>query len=259
MEKETEEKLAKSLTAETTELLEYIPYLLCDLWEIGSSPYDMEELIRKNIKHYENFEVLDLGCGKGAVSVKLAESLGIHVKGIDIIGDFIEFARKKSVEYEVSHLCEFVLGDINEAVTMEKDYDIVIFGAVGNVLGNPEETLRKLKKTIKDNGFILIDEAYLISSAESIKYKNYEYLPYDEWLCIFEKLGLRVAAEITVSAEQEVGSDAEMAFIEKRAEELIKKFPEKKSIFTGYIQSQKNEYEDLEENVKGVTWLLQKI
>ena len=55
MNKRTEEMLAKSLTAETTELLEYIPYLLQDLWEIGSSPEDMEELIKRNIKHYENF------------------------------------------------------------------------------------------------------------------------------------------------------------------------------------------------------------
>ena len=53
MDKRTEEVLAKSLTAETTELLEYIPYLLQDLWEIGSSPEDMEELIKRNIKHCE--------------------------------------------------------------------------------------------------------------------------------------------------------------------------------------------------------------
>ena len=51
MDKKTEEILAKSLTAETTELLEYIPYLLQDFWEIGSSPEDIEAAIRKNIKN----------------------------------------------------------------------------------------------------------------------------------------------------------------------------------------------------------------
>jgi len=37
-----EEKLAKSLTAESVELIPYLPYLLQDLWELGSSPPDME-------------------------------------------------------------------------------------------------------------------------------------------------------------------------------------------------------------------------
>ena len=259
MDKQTEEILAKSLTAETTELLEYIPYLLQDLWEIGSSPEDMEELIRKNIKNYEDFKVLDLACGKGAVSVKLAKNLGVQVKGIDIINDFINFAKEKSREYGVSHLCEFVTGDINEAVAVEKGYNIVIFGAVGNVLGNPEETMGKLGNTVKNGGFILIDEAYLISSAENIKYKNYEYLVYDEWLRIFEKNGLKLIGEITVSAEQESHVNEDVDLIEKRAEELTVKFPDKKNIFRGYVNSQKNECEDLEENVTGITWLLQKV
>ena len=32
-------------------------------------------------------------------------------------------------------MCEFVVGDITESVRTEKDYDIVILGAVGDVLG----------------------------------------------------------------------------------------------------------------------------
>jgi hypothetical protein len=33
-----EEKLAKSLTAESTELIPYLPYLLQDLWELRLIP-----------------------------------------------------------------------------------------------------------------------------------------------------------------------------------------------------------------------------
>ena len=42
---DVEEKLAKSLTAESVELIPYLPYLLQDLWELGSSPKDMIHLI----------------------------------------------------------------------------------------------------------------------------------------------------------------------------------------------------------------------
>lgn len=40
------------------------------------------------------------------------------------------------------------------------NYDIVILGAVGDVLGNPEETISLLKKTVKKGGYIIIDDAY---------------------------------------------------------------------------------------------------
>ena len=45
-----EEKLAKSLTAGSVELIPYLPYLLQDLWELGSSPKDMLEMITDTVR-----------------------------------------------------------------------------------------------------------------------------------------------------------------------------------------------------------------
>jgi len=53
-------------------------------------------------------------------------------------------------------LCDFKIGDINEAVNIENNYDVVILGAVGDVLGTPEETIQKLKSTIKNGGTYLL-------------------------------------------------------------------------------------------------------
>lgn len=83
-----EEKLAKSLTAESTELIPFLPNLLCDLWELGSSPKDVICLITKHIADPKGIRVLDLACGKGAVSVMTAKEIGCFVKGIDILPEF---------------------------------------------------------------------------------------------------------------------------------------------------------------------------
>ncbi|MCG8538694.1 MAG: class I SAM-dependent methyltransferase, partial [Clostridia bacterium] len=99
-----EEKLAKSLTAESTELIPYLPYLLQDLWELGSSPKDIENLISKHIEISERTKVLDLACGKGAVSVSLAKRFTCKFTGIDIIPEFIDFSKKKAKEYGVGNL-----------------------------------------------------------------------------------------------------------------------------------------------------------
>ena len=113
---ETEEKLVASLTGETAELLPFLPYLLQDFWELGSEPEVMVGLVGKHVDLSEDTRVLDLACGKGAVSVRLAQKLGVKVKGIDLLPAFLEEARQKAEEFQVGDLCEFVLGDSNEAV-----------------------------------------------------------------------------------------------------------------------------------------------
>ncbi|HEY8343607.1 MAG TPA: class I SAM-dependent methyltransferase [Bacillota bacterium] len=249
-----EEKLAKSLTAETTELIPYLPYLLQDLWELGSSPRDMLEMIRKHLSVSRQTKILDLACGKGAVSVHLAKALGCMVKGIDLIPEFIAFAKEKAEEYEVDGLCQFMVGEINESIKMERDYDLVILGAVGDVLGTPEETIRKLKQTIKPEGYILLDDAYGKQEVEDGYYSR------EEWLLIFEKTGVRLLAEKIVAEDELIDLNHEQqGFIIKRANELKKQYPDKAGLFEGYIQSQQAECELLENDILGVTMLLQRI
>ena len=262
MNKETEEKLVASLATGTTELLPFLPYLFQDVWELGSNPVDMIHLIKNHMNLSANIRILDLACGKGAVAVKIAQSLNIHVKGIDLIPEFIEYAKQKAKETGVETLCHFTTGDINEAIMMEKDYDCVILGAVGDVLGNQKETLRKLKATVTSNGYILVYDVYIldIDRLEKVKYKNheynYEYLTYEQWLRIFSESDLTLIE--AVSNNERFNSSNNNAAIALRANELMQQFPEKKKLFEGYINSQSNEYGGLENSVVGLTWMLQK-
>ncbi|MCL2565333.1 MAG: class I SAM-dependent methyltransferase [Defluviitaleaceae bacterium] len=261
MKKETEDKLACSLTAETTELVPFLPYLLQDFWELGSSPKDMIGLIEKHMSLKSDSKILDLACGKGAVSVNIAKKLGINIYGFDLITEFIEYAKNKAKEFNVSDLCHFQCADVNEIVDIEKDYDCVIFGAAGNILGNPEETLKKLKNPLKTGfgGYIIIDEAFLpdTGSNEEVKYKNYDYLTHKEWLSLFENNGLKLVEEL--QNDEDYDFDTDNKNIVRRANELIMKYPQKRAIFEGYIKSQSNECTDLERNVIAVTWMLQKL
>lgn len=264
MKREIEEKLASSLTAETTALLPFLPYLLQDFWELGSDPNVMAELIKKHVALSENTIVLDLACGKGAVSVKIAQKLRVKVKAFDLIPTFIEFAKEKAVEYNVADLCDFAVDDINEVVKREKGYDVIILGAVGNVLGNPAETLNNLKATVKTGGYILIDECYLPedSKQEDMRYINYEYLTEKEWNTLFMEKGLELIKTLTdfdLEVSENLDNIAGMTAITTRANELIEKYPEKKTIFEGYIRSQQNEYDDIDNSLVPVVWVLKKL
>ncbi|MCL1852269.1 MAG: class I SAM-dependent methyltransferase [Peptococcaceae bacterium] len=260
--RETKEKLVRSLSWETTELLPFLPYLLQDFWELGSDPVVMAEMISKYVGISGETRLLDLACGKGAVAVKTAQKLRIRVKGIDLIPEFIDYAVHKAKEFAVDDLCEFVLDDINEAVRTENGYDCVVFGAVGpDVLGGPAETLNKLKSTVKPNGLILIEEGYIPDDVkrDDIRYNRDAYFFEHHWLALFEEMGLDLIETASGHNEGNLDKDSGLAAITARANELIEKHPDKKALFEGYIRNQQKEYDDIGSRLVCVTWVLRKI
>ena len=257
MTREAEEKLLASLTAETAELIPFLPYLLQDLWALGSSPNDMITLIKKHMPISESTKILDIACGKGAVSINIAKELGINMYGIDLLPDFINFAKQKAKEWNVESLCHFICADANEAVISAKDYDCVILGGAGNILGTWHETLVKMINCIKPNGYILMDESYFPDDSGNVPLKyECEQQTRTEWMRMFKENGLKLLDEIPGA---EYDYDSETKDIAARAEELIEKHPEKRGIFEGYVQSQTNQSDDLQSSIVAVTWLLQKV
>lgn len=251
--KSTEEKLAKSLSATSVELIPYLPYLLQDLWELGSSPRDMVALVQKHGVLHKDSRVLDLACGKGAVSVALAKELGCAVKGVDLLPVFIEEARRMAKVHGVDALCAFQVGDIQVSVTQEKDYHLVVLGAVGDVLGNPEETLRALGNTIRPGGHVLLDDGYGAPSAETGIHSRMQ------WMEHIESAGFAMVDEMLVN-ETELAflMEEQMLRIAQRVEELKVLHPQHADLFQSYMESQLAEVEELTHDVVGVTMLLRK-
>ena len=256
MNDNTGEKLAKSLTADATDIIPFLPYLLQDLWELGSSGQEMLGLLRQHVKVAAGFTALDLGCGKGAVSVTLAKALGIRCKGIDLLEDFIREAREKAIGHGVDGLCQFAVGDIKQALLSERDYDLVIFGAVGDVLGERPETLRALMSTVRPGGYILFDDGYRLADDGRELLFDSEYPTFNEWRTLFKNTGLKLIAYSP--AEDRPNDDRDFECISRRAQELIRDYPQHREMFEHYVQNQRDEYDDLAKRVIGVTMLLQK-
>lgn len=250
---EVNEKLAKSLTANSVELIPFLPYLLQDLWELGSSAEEITNLLSEYCNINKNTKVLDLACGKGAVSIKVAKRFKCQVLGVDIMEDFIECANKKAIEHKVDNICKFKAEDITKTVNKIGGYDIVILGAVGDVLGSQEETLVKLIKTIKTGGYIIIDDVY--SKDEN----SNKYITKKQWAKLFNKLNLKLIKDSIATVDDITDTNNEQQkMIRKRAEELKFMHPDKASLFDEYVQSQNEECDELENDIIGVTLLLQR-
>ena len=120
--KTLEESIAAAMDAQQdTAIIPFLPYILQDFWGLGTPIEIALNLIQKNYKNYSNLKVLDLGCGKWAVSVQLAVALKCNCYGIDGISEFVETAKAKAREYEVDTLCRFEVGDVHPSYMFRKD------------------------------------------------------------------------------------------------------------------------------------------
>jgi SAM-dependent methyltransferase len=256
LDPETGKKLAGSLTALSTAIIPYLPYLLIDLWELGTSPAMVCDLVRRHIPDASKRRFLDLGCGKGAVSVALAKEFAAMVTGIDAFPDFIAYAGQQAARSGVSELCHFRVGNITKDIHREQGYDCVVLGAVGDVLGPPRDAVRLLRQTVIPGGFIIIDDGYVSDPDAQVAYKNYAYPTREEWLEVFAAHDLCVIEEQEADDGQAESNASDLEKIRSRANELCVKFPEHKKLFESYVAAQTAECRDLESVVTGVLWLL---
>lgn len=255
--KTLEESVLAAMDCTDKEILGYLPYILQDFWEIGSDPDVIIRLIKKHFSNFYTLKVLDLGCGKGAVSIKIACQMNCECHGIDAIPEFISFSVSKADEYGVGNLCRFEVGDIREKVRMPEKYDVIILGSIGQVFGNYFETLTILNNNLNDSGIIIIDEGYI---EDENRFKHEHVFPKIELMKQISDAGMQCIEEVVAGKVESVALNYETEYnnILKRCQELSIKHPDKAEIFVRFSNRQKNEYVNLKHEITCSTMVVKR-
>lgn len=255
--KSVEESIAASMDCSEEALLSHLPYILQDFWEIGASPEVIVQLIRKHKKDFPALKVLDLGCGKGAVSITIASELRCHCYGIDAMSAFIDEAARKAEEYHVADCCVFETGDIRRKISLLKGYDIVILGAIGPVLGDYYTTLSQIAACLNDGGLVIVDDGYIDDAGA---YSHPLMLRRAELLRQIDAAGMRMIDEVLAddTADYSQTYEKEFGYIVKRCHELIEKYPAQAALFEEYIKRQRQEYDVIENMIVCSTMVIEK-
>jgi ubiquinone/menaquinone biosynthesis C-methylase UbiE len=254
--KTKEQSVVTSMDGSDMELFSFLPYIFKDLWEIGADPDAIIKLISKHFENCADLKVLDLGCGKGAVSVKISKKLGSRCYGIDATSEFIEFAQQKANEFKVKHLCRFETGDIREKIKELSDYDIIILGAIGPVFGDYLKTLSTLSKCLNEKGGFIIDDAYIDDTSD---YRHSLLFKKSDIMQQIEKAGMKLI-ENDIMDKKGIKDSDDFIFdkLRKRCFELIEKYPEKQNLFLNYIKEQEIENDVLENKAITTTMVIKK-
>jgi SAM-dependent methyltransferase len=252
--KTLEESVVTAMDGADKQLYPFLPYILQDVWEIGADPDAIIKLISKNFEHCSNLKVLDLGCGKGVVSVKVAKELGCNCYGIDAIPEFIAYANEKAKEFKVAHLCRFEIGDIRDKIKTLPTYDIIILGAIGPVFGDYYATLTTLTKCLNDKGIIIIDDGYIDNNSD---YIHPLIQKQESIIRQIDSAGMMLIVDDIMQKDNiKDADDFIFGKLKKRCYELISKYPDKKDLFLDYIKRQEEENDVLENKVICTTFVI---
>lgn len=254
-----EQSIAKSMDCPDIEIITYLPYILQDFWEIGSSAQKMKKIIEQYYEKedYKTLQVADLGCGKGAVSIKLASDLRCYCLGIDANREFIYDAQVKAKELNIDLLCSFEINDIRQRIKELSKFDIIILASIGPVFGNHYETLLALSPILSERGIIILDDGYI---EDSSSYIHPSITKRNALIKQIQDAGMKLVNEVFDDDTEKIENDYDKEFtvLEKRCRELIVKYPEKAALFEGYINKQMEEYNVLKNKVICSTMVIKK-
>jgi ubiquinone/menaquinone biosynthesis C-methylase UbiE len=254
--KTLEESVAQAMDGSDTRIVPFLPYILQDAWEIGTPAEMVVDLVRRHTRDHSRLSVLDLGCGKGAVAVKLAAELGCRCLGVDAVKEFIDYARGKAAEWGVSDLCRFETGDIRERIVSLGRFDVVVLGAIGPVFGDYRTTLATVSPHLRQGGVVVVDDGFI---PDDSPYSHPLVLKRSDMLRQVEEAGLHLAEEVPVGSD-EIRDTSEVIFrdLKRRCEELMAMYPEKRGLFEDYIRRQVEENDVLRNKVVCVVMVISK-
>ncbi|MCG8509192.1 MAG: class I SAM-dependent methyltransferase [Rhodospirillales bacterium] len=237
-------------------LLPHLAFLLQDLPSLSGAEDEVAQVLRE-VGFPKGGTLLDLGCGRGDIAIRLARAFDAEITGFDAHPPFIRIARQSAREAGLAHRCEFVAADLRRALDRSACFDAVLMIAVGSVLGDPAATLGALRAVVRDGGWMVIDDAYLEDGTP----------PSPDWEgCFnrdvteagFTRYGDRIVA-------RRMGSPAGKAFnalalekIPERAAALAKRHPELKEALDRYVDRQIREVALMDGPVVPALWTIQK-
>jgi len=257
MKPELKRQIAEALEC-TPDLFPYLPELLADLEELGASRRKIIELLRP-LKLGTDARVLDLGCGKGAVLLALAEEFGCRCDGVDGFAPFIEAAQRAAAARGLADQCSFRCADLHDAVGDLSDFDVAMMLGVGLAVGDQKKIVGLLRGCVRPGGFMVVDDAYLPDGLQS-PVPGYEgYADYRTTLARLQAFGDGIVVEQRAPGEQrEKEIREETKKIRRRAEKLIEKHPEAAELIRGYVRRQEREADLARASIGDATWLLQR-
>lgn len=120
--------------------------------------HSSDKLLQYIKRNGHTCNVLEIGCGNGWLSAKLATVARGNVTGIDI--NLVELQQARKVFNKISNL-RFLYGDIRSGILQDKKYDLIVFAASIQYFSSLYEIIKIALHHLTLQGEIHILDSYL--------------------------------------------------------------------------------------------------
>ncbi len=259
MERQTQELVAEAFGA-APELLPLLPAVLADFCALGGWPDKVATILRESAQLPPEASVVDLGCGKGAVSLVLAAQLGYRVTGFDLFEPFIEDAASGARAAGVDHLCSFEMADIRDRPEDLDAFDVTIFAAVGaGLYGDYSGCIAAIRRWTRPDGYIVISDGFLRQSIPpGAKFPGYGYYErHDEAVRQLTEHGDVMVREILISSEEFAEQSLrDVESIRRAVQNVSQTHAQHREQLEQFQATQEAEYTFLNKHTTEAIWLL---
>jgi len=237
-------------------LLPHLPYLLQDLPSLSGAEDEVVEVLGE-VGFPSGGTVLDLGCGRGDIAIRVARAFDAEVTGVDGHLPFIEIARQSAKEARLEQRCRFVAADLRKSLAQPARFDAVLMIAVGPVLGNSAKTISMLRAVVREGGWIIIDDGYLEDGVPpSADYGD--YLEREATEAGLTRFGDVIVARRIRSPAVKSFNALALETIPKRAAALAELHPELKEAINQYVARQIEEVALMDGPLVSTLWAIRK-
>lgn len=151
------------------------PELLPFLVEVGLDLTVINPILPETIRRLgpildlrPGMRILDLGCGKGGVSLPLVHTYKVGLVGLDLMPDFIREAWSRAEYSGIYELCDFRYEDAARfaAETKEQWDTVLIIGALTMIWNDMEAGLEAAGPLVRPGGHLVIGHPYRLEGGE---------------------------------------------------------------------------------------------
>jgi SAM-dependent methyltransferase len=128
---------------------------------------------------------LDLACGKGEMLCRWARDFGVTGVGVDVSSVFLDAARHRAEELEVTDQITFVRGDAAEYRAQAGGFDVVSCIGATWIGGGLAGTLALMRPALREDGLLLVGEPFWNESPPPEAYAAFE-IPPGEYVSLAE-------------------------------------------------------------------------
>lgn len=149
-----------------------------------------------------NHHLLDVACGSGGPTVRIAERTGAAVTGIDVHPDGIAAARRHAAERNVAARANFLVHDASRALDFADDsFDAVVCIDAINHLPDRPRVLAEWRRVLRPGGRLVFTDPIVVTgplTAEEIAIRAsigfFQFVPRETNPCMLSEAGFQVQA-----------------------------------------------------------------